>query len=232
MRSLARDSGSHPLNQIITGLEKIFPGAYFAIYQDHVVSMVPVSERRLPDYDHDALLALLQNFHAAIGISGPLMRLEQFRTLYLMATSAIRLGSALGVPGTDPIYLYNDYRIYHMIDMCREGFINRYHHDNLIYLCHPMVISLYRYDREHDTDFVDILSAYLQSDSNLTRTAKLLNFHRNTMLYKLSKIESIIGTSLEDSTLKQTLLLSCFTIRYVSLYLKEDVLKYSPMQKE
>ena len=86
--------------------------------------------------------------------------------------------------------------------------------------------------QDHGTDFVDILSTFLQSDSNLTKTARKLNFHRNTMLYKLSKIESIIGDSLEDSTLKQTLLLSCYTIRYIALYLKEDVLKYNPIQKE
>lgn len=232
VRLIAQDVTASPLNFIISGLEKLFPGGYFTVYQDRVVALVPVSERRLPEYDHKALASLLTNFHAAIGMSGPLMRLEQFRTLYLMASSAIRLGSALSYPNTDPIYLYNDYRIYHMIDMCREGFINRYHHDNLIYLCHPMVIALYRYDKDHDTDFVDILATFLQADSNLTKTAKLLNFHRNTMLYKLSKIESIIGNSLDDSTLKQTLLLSCYTIRYITLYLKEDLMKYNPIQKD
>ena len=232
VRLVSQDTSSLPLNQLIGGLEKLFPGSYFAIYQDHVVALVPVAERRLPDYHQEALLTLLERFHASIGMSGPLMRLEQFRTLYLMASSAIRLGSALALSGSPPIYLYNDYRIYHMIDMCREGFINRYHHDNLVYLCHPMASSLHRYDQDHGTDFVDILSTFLQSDSNLTKTARKLNFHRNTMLYKLSKIESIIGDSLEDSTLKQTLLLSCYTIRYIALYLKEDVLKYNPIQKE
>lgn len=226
------DAATHPFNSMIGGLGKIFPSGYFAIYQDHIVAMLPVAERRFPDYDRKEFLRLLHNFQAFAGLSGPLSRLEQFRTVYLMASSAIRLGRALGTPDADPVYLYNDYRIYHMIDMCREGFINRYHHDNLAYLCHPMVISLYAHDRDHQTDFVEILSTYLRADCNLTKTARILNFHRNTMLYKLSKIEAIIGDTLTDSNLKQTLLLSCYTIRYITDYLKDDVFQYTPIQKE
>lgn len=65
---------------------------------------------------------------------------------------------------------------------------------------------LIRYDEEHQTDLVHILDTYLSEDCNLMRTAELLYAHRNTMKYKIAKIQEILLCDLKDVN-------TCFHIR-------------------
>ena len=57
---------------------------------------------------------------------------------------------------------------------------------------------LIKYDEEHQSDLVHILDTYLSEDCNLMRTAELLYAHRNTMKYKIAKIQEILMCDLKD----------------------------------
>lgn len=57
---------------------------------------------------------------------------------------------------------------------------------------------LVEYDRSHDSDLADVLSMYLEHNGSVRETAAKLFVHRNTVTYKLNKVESILGVSLAD----------------------------------
>ncbi len=59
--------------------------------------------------------------------------------------------------------------------------------------------SLVEYDRQHEADMINTLAAYLQNRTNVSVTARRLHLHRQSLLYRLKKIEMLTGRSLDDA---------------------------------
>lgn len=57
---------------------------------------------------------------------------------------------------------------------------------------------LIEYDKEKNTEYLDTLREYIFHNYNATETAKAMNIHRQTMLYRLDKIEQISNLSLSN----------------------------------
>ena len=223
-----------PINPMISALQKVFSDGLFCIYKRMIVVFLPAGSYKNPAFPMESFQKLLKRWNASAGLSTPASHLEQFRTFYIMAVKALHFGEIFG-NGTDTsssIYHYEDYRTYHIIDMCKDGFVDLYHHDNLIYMCHPLVIRLYLYDQKHESNFLTILVTYLQLNCNLAQSARELNYHRNTMMKKLDKIESILNVPLNDNHLNQSFLFSHMILRYISEYLKKDILSFELAKKE
>lgn len=53
--------------------------------------------------------------------------------------------------------------------------------------------GLIQYDKNNGTDLYDFLKIYIDNDGSVKKTADDLFIHRNTVNYKISKIESIIN---------------------------------------
>lgn len=122
------------------------------------------------------------------------------------------------------IYYYEDYSIYHIIEMAAESSMQKLGSRNLVHLCNNELVGLLLYDKKHNTNLVQILQAYLEHERNTTEAAKSLFIHRNTMLNKVHKIEEIIDSSLDEPMLRERLLFSCRVIEYMSRYCHEDIL--------
>ncbi|WP_162186013.1 PucR family transcriptional regulator [Amycolatopsis jejuensis] len=58
---------------------------------------------------------------------------------------------------------------------------------------------LLAYDRETDSDLVATLRAYLESDRSPTETAKKLFLHKQTVSYRITRIQSLTGRSLRST---------------------------------
>jgi DNA-binding PucR family transcriptional regulator len=57
---------------------------------------------------------------------------------------------------------------------------------------------LQRYDREHHGDLVKTLNAYLRHGGNSTHTATALYLHRNSLRYRLARIQALTGLDPDD----------------------------------
>lgn len=60
------------------------------------------------------------------------------------------------------------------------------------------VERLAQYDRQTHTELVATLEAYLEHGGAVADAAGELNIHRNTLLYRLGRIEAILGVDLKD----------------------------------
>ena len=81
---------------------------------------------------------------------------------------------------------------------------------------HPAIGILSEIDEgEHTTHLAD-LAAYLASGRNATATARALHVHKNTMYYRLRRIEELADVDLSDEE-------TCFVLQ-LSLAMKKDAL--------
>ena len=60
-------------------------------------------------------------------------------------------------------------------------------------------------DTRGDGAFMETLECFFRCNGNLSETARAMHFHRNSLLYRLSRIEEILGRSLEDAELRLSL---------------------------
>lgn len=58
--------------------------------------------------------------------------------------------------------------------------------------------ELHKHDNE-ELSLISILESFAENQFEVTRTAEALFLHRNTLRYRLNKIENIMGRSLNDS---------------------------------
>ena len=54
------------------------------------------------------------------------------------------------------------------------------------------------YDAERGTDLLGTLRAFVRSNASPTRTARALNFHTNTILQRLERLDRVLGEDWRD----------------------------------
>ena len=87
--------------------------------------------------------------------------------------------------------------------------------NDILYLCHPAVLTLTRYDRAYNNNLRDTLFTYLMHDRSISETSRKLFQHRNTTIYKINQIQEMVNDDLENPYTRHQLILSCMIIRYL-----------------
>ncbi len=94
-----------------------------------------------------------------------------------------------------------DYMIYFIMD--------ELNHDNrLDSLLSPESLILMNHDQQSGTDYFQTYLCYLKQDRNVVKTSRTLHIHRNTLMYRLDKIQSLINFDEENTAKKMHLLMS------------------------
>ena len=73
---------------------------------------------------------------------------------------------------------------------------------------HPVLKKISEYDQVHHTDFYKILRIYLRCERDRVKTAKELFVHKNTLVYRLHKIEELFSINLESAYEREYLIVS------------------------
>ena len=207
----ARDK-NRSLHTYIPELRAFFPEAEFAMYSRSIVILVRQESRYPENLCSPELKQYLEKEELMAGVSPGGRRIEYFRTFYIMAMQALKLGRIISDDsGADsgPLYYFEDYRMAHMVDLCREGFLHMYNHEDVVFMCHPVIVVLARYDESNQTNLLRVLYTFLKNSCNLAQTARELNYHRNTIMNKIAKIEEVAEISLDDPRWPPILLFSC-----------------------
>lgn len=83
------------------------------------------------------------------------------------------------------------------------------------YFYHSQLDVLIEYDKCNNSDMLDTLRIYLEAYRNISKTAKTLVIHRNTLLYRITKIEEILRRDLGDPHVCIELLLALVIKTYL-----------------
>lgn len=68
--------------------------------------------------------------------------------------------------------------------------------------------SLIKFDDLNDTDYVDVLRCYLEFNGSVKEVAARLFYHRNTINYKIKKIEEILECNLSELEIRLKLIVA------------------------
>jgi purine catabolism regulator len=81
------------------------------------------------------------------------------------------------------------------------------------------------YDARHSAELIDTLEGFFRCNGNHARAAELLHLHRNTLLYRLERIEALTGRDLSDAETRLSMQLA-LKIRRVA-----DTLRGNPVRR-
>jgi purine catabolism regulator len=127
------------------------------------------------------------NAKVAIGLGQVASDLQSWRHSYRDAVQALELAERLQTDA--PLYI-GDLGVYQLILNLRER-------DLLKAFCDRTLGALVDYDMKQHADLLKTLEAFFQCHGNLSETAKLLIVHRNTLLYRMNRINEIAQIDLE-----------------------------------
>ncbi len=212
-----------PWNYIINQLEYIFPFSNITTYKGEILLIIRKMKRRSRlTFSQDALIKILESYNGYACVGNASEFLMSLPPVYHQTHEALRLGQKMHPESR--IYYYEDYSIYHIIELAAESSRQKMGSRNLVHLCNNELIALVLYDKKHGTDLVKILHVYLMHERNTTEAAKALFIHRNTLLNKIHKIEEILDSNLDNPMLRERLLFSCRVVEYITCYCHEDIL--------
>lgn len=75
-----------------------------------------------------------------------------------------------------------------------------------------LVEPLVEHDRERRSDLVKTLKVYFDTGANASEAADRLFLHRNSMLYRLSRVEKLTGLNLKDPRVRLALQLGLLDV--------------------
>lgn len=187
---------------------KIFSNNKCIIHNGNIVVIFSCSNQ---DYFTETTLNGLQEFlrsnNMFCGVSRSCSNLEDSQEYYFQSLEALKLGKRLNKEQL--LFRYDDYVLYHIADDC-------YGSTNLIKYCHPSLLTLIAFDKKNNTDYTHSLHVYLQNMTNLAKSANALHIHRNTMIYRIKKIEKIMHIKLQANNILLHLHLSFIFIKYLN----------------
>lgn len=213
-----------PWNYVISQLQYIFPYSNITTYDGDILLIIQKRQRKSRvRFNEKHLMSLLEQYNGCSCMGNASEFMMSLPPMYHQVHGALRLGSHI-----DPskrIYYYEDYAMYQIIELAAESEPKFLSSRNLAHLCNNEMIALVMYDQKHSTNMADILLTFLKYERNTTKSADALYMHRNTLLYKIKKIEEIIDRDLEDPDFRARMLFSGYVLDYMRKYRKEDILQ-------
>jgi DNA-binding PucR family transcriptional regulator len=132
-----------------------------------------------------------------VGLGRPADRVQTLRRSLAEAIEALAVEKALGrVQGVAD---FAELGMLHWLEQLSEEELE----ENKYY---TLVWQLDQHDRQHNGEMLETLSVFLKTGSQRSTAATQLNIHRNTLRYRLERIEEIIGLSLDKPRVHHELL--------------------------
>lgn len=147
------------------------------------------------------------NNHIAIGLGQPARDISAWRTSYRDAVQAMEL--AVRLQTDTPLYI-GDLGVYQLILSLSDR-------EKLTDFCQRILGKLVEYDMRQNADLIKTLEAFFQCHGNLSQTAEALIVHRNTLLYRMNRINEIAEIDLNRPETRLALHLALTIRRLLAL---------------
>ncbi len=191
------DGSSFPAEGALSdSMNSIMPGCHVISQRDHAAI---IGSSDMVKRMGSVISIFPQKCKVRIGISLPFNDVETLRSHFQEAVDAFETGLVL-----DPdihIYTFEDYGLYVMFRSVSER-------EDLSRFLHPALPKLAHYDGEFGTNLEMTLHTYLRNSCSTTDTAKALYLHRNSVIYRLRRIEELCDIDLGDTDTRFRLRLS------------------------
>lgn len=138
-----------------------------------------------------------------VSISDSIEGLASLSTAYDQALLALRLQRRKG----KSLLFYDELGAYTLLFNQKDPAVMKL-------FCQRTLNKAEEYDRLHDSSLLEVLTIYLQMNGSVQKTADALHIHRNTVNYKLHKLEDLLDCDLSDFSVRFTLQLALMIKEY------------------
>ena len=128
----------------------------------------------------------------AAGMSGPAETLADWPRVYTEAVQAMQLGERLQL---GEVVAFSSLGVYRLLVQLEDVPAARA-------FAEGVVGPLAAYDASHNSSLTQTLDAYFEHHGNISRTAESLFIHRNTLLYRLERIQELTGHDLNQANMR------------------------------
>lgn len=173
------------------------------MYEEEGRLIILVSGNRISSVEKQLRKLCGKDSNIYMGIGPVVKRMKEIYNSYEKAYTAYQL-TKTAIPKN--VLKYDDLGIYKILADAKESAI------------YPAFVKetlgkLMDYDKEHDTDYMQILEAYFENECSILYTSKALYCHKNTLSYKLNKIKDILGYDVLSNENRTKIMLSFYILR-------------------
>lgn len=152
----------------------------------------------------DAIIEILNKYGLTAGASNIFADLYNLHNYYLQSLNALNFNALIIQKG--PIYNYQDISFYNLLSNIRYNDLDSY--------CSQNILDIYQDDIKNHTNNLDTLYNYLRFGKNVSKCAKHMFLHRNTINYRINSIVDNYDLNIDDSDSLFTYFISASIIRY------------------
>ena len=189
-RLLFPSGGESELSPVAFHLSGIYGNECYTIYKERLVMVFNLSALSVSaDQLFSQLMPFLRESLVMASFSAVFLDFKELYYYYRQAIGVESIGRRFDE--TKWYFRFRDYALDYFIEESTSGTIpDVFIPDGLK--------NLMEYDRENGTDYTELLRVYLQCERNISRTSRATWQHRNTVIYRLKKIEQLISSTLES----------------------------------
>lgn len=163
------------------------------LHEDHVVALASANHT---DALLNSILSPQEQQYYLIGLSLPFENIRNVPVRYTQTLFTIR--QADGKPG---IYHAEEFTLQYMLSLFKE--LNREQ-----CLIHPALNTLKQHDAQKHSELYETLYQYLINERSILPGAQAMHIHKNSFMYRLQRIDSLINVNMDDPMQRTYLLLS------------------------
>ena len=181
--------------RLIHQISQTFSHCYILELSDMIVLVV--NSTHLPlDILTTQLDQILAGSSVHIGVSYPFQNLMHLPQHLEQAIIALDNAQSRGIP----ISYCSDCAISYIKSVIQK--------DQNTNMEHPVLLQIRKYDAKHNTSFFETLKTYMIEERSIQRTAAALSIHKNTLLYRIQRLQELFPIDLDDSDERLRILLS------------------------
>ncbi|GCE46725.1 purine catabolism regulator [Thermosporothrix hazakensis] len=184
-------------------LQRDWRGCWILVERRRVLALLPASvadenEREKTIYTRLERIFTRTNKGTPLscGIGRIANTLEMIPQSYREAQRALEIGRRLF--GEGKIHSFARLGIYRLL-FHLDG------HSELDAFYRETLGPLLQHDSRQDETLIETLDSFFHCNGNLSETARMMHLHRNSLLYRLGRIEELLGHSLEDADFRLSL---------------------------
>lgn len=201
-----------PLREMVDGVEAALIESRAVSYNGRIVVLVDYHDRNgFAAQDYTQVKELISLWGLRCGMSRPFNRLSDIHKHFLEALDSAEIAKYTAFIA-DPVF--GDINYY---ERC-EPFILMHdaaeHGVDLRKFVHPFAIKLNDYDMEHDTEYIRTLFEYIRTPKK-PQAAEALFIHRNTLDYRLKKIQELVEVPWDDGETLARMFFSIIILMYL-----------------
>lgn len=197
-----RDSVGLPLTFVAREINKNINKARPFIYNDDLYILREYDDcnvnKSFSEQELGCINSILSPHEFSMGVSEVFRQIFHIKTARIQCEAALKFGC---VTNGGKVFEYSRCVSMHLNDLANKDYAIS---SSLSYY----YVRLREIDNANQTDLCSLLEVYLRHESNTSHTAQELFLHRNTVIYRIAKIQELLQCDLKDSVTRMEFLQS------------------------